>query len=258
MKKFVLCWLVVSLFFGGLNLNTVAASEEPVFSAPHITIISTETGLVMQIILPDGSIEQVPTPPRGIRPFWPRKDPVAVNNYKEAINELEKQCMTKQNPEIKRALCYLYLKSGRNVKAAECYQQAADLFQNTHDIAAQAVARNQLALLLWEFEEQEDAIQQAQQSFKVYQQYVEKLHEAEAEYQQVLQSARAKNDQEQQLLVQHQLALISYALGKTEKSKEYAEEVLKLFEKIESPLMGKQRMEKLIVNQIRELLEELH
>ena len=46
-------------------------------------------------------------------------------------------------------------------------------------------------------------------------------------------------------------------LGDSEKSKQYAEEVLRLFEKIEYPLMGKQRMEELIVNQIRELLVEL-
>lgn len=57
--------------------------------------------------------------------------------------------------------------------------------------------------------------------------------------------------------MQHKLALIEYALGDPEKSKQSAEEALRVFEKLEYPLMGKQRMEELVVNQIWELLEEL-
>jgi len=254
MKKIVLCYLVISVFFGYGNCNKEAEAEELVFSSSAITITSGETGLVLEIKLPDGSIEKV-TPPPGIWPIRPRRDPVAEQKYKEAIKKLES--LVKTYPDIKHSLCHLYLEVGRNQDAKACYEQAADIFRSVNDTAAQALATNQSALFLWELDQKEAAIQQAWNSFEIYRQHVKKLRQAKKMYQHALAAAQEADDQERQLLVQHQLALIEYVLGDSEKSKQYAEEVLRLFEKIEYPLMGKQRMEELIVNQIRELLVEL-
>lgn len=254
MKRVLLCWLVVFMLFGGFRPGSEAASEEPVFSSPAITITSGVTGLILEVKLSDGSIEKV-TPPPGIWPVYPRKDPVAEQKYQGAIEELES--LVKTYPNIKRSLCDLYLKVGRNQDAKACYEQAADIFRNVNDTAAQALAMNQAALFLWEFDQQEAAIQQAWNSFEIYRQHIRKLQQAEKMYHYALKAAQEADDQERQLLVLHQLVLIEYALGAPEESKLLAEEVLRLFEKIEYPLMGKQRMEELVVNQIRELLEEL-
>lgn len=255
MKKFMLWCFVVSVFVGYVNYNNKAEAEEPIFSSSTLTIRSGKTGLVVEIRLPDGSIEKVTPPPPGILPIYPQKDPVAEQKYQKAFEELES--FLKTYPNIKRSQCDLYLKVGRNQDAKACYEQVADIFRNSNNIAAQALAINQAALFQWEFDQKEAAIQQAWSSFEIYRQHIRNLRQAKETYQNALADAEEIDDQERQLLVQHQLALIEYALGDTEKSKLAAEEALRLFEKIEYPLMGKQRMKELIVNQIWELLEEL-
>ncbi len=158
---------------------------------------------------------------------------------------------------MKLFLCELYLKIGSNQDAYACYTQAGDLFKSLNDIATQTLALNQAALFLWEVDQKDAAMQQAQRSFYVYRQHVRKLRQAEKQYNDALQQARDADDQERQLLVHQQLALVTYALGKDEESREHGEMVLKLFKKIDTPLMGKQRMDALIVKPIRELLDEL-
>ncbi|MCP4396588.1 MAG: tetratricopeptide repeat protein, partial [bacterium] len=207
--------------------------------------------LVLEVKLPDGEIEKV-TPPPGFGRLYPDKAP---KEYQAAIEDLEN--LMKNYPDLKLSLCHLYLEAGRNQDAKACYDDLADIFHDVNDIAAQALVMNQAALLAWELDPKEAAIRQARDSFEIYRQQVKKLREAEKRYQITLQSAQDADDRESQLLTRQQLALVLYALGQYKESKQHAEAVLKLFGKIEYPLLGKQRMEKLIVDQMRQLLQEL-
>jgi tetratricopeptide (TPR) repeat protein len=256
MKQCILWCLLVSILFGYVCLSQAADGKEPLFSSQALTITSTsgETGLRLEVTLADGQIEKV-TPPPGIWPLRPRRDPDAEQKYADAIKELE--TLVKAYPTIKLSLCGLYLQVGRNQEAHACYEEAADMFAALNDMAMHALTLNQAAFFLWNIDQKKAAGQQAHHSFDVYRQQIRRLRQAEQNYQETLQVARDEDDQEQQLLTHQQLALVSYALGKDDESRKHAEVVLKLFEKIETPLMGKQRMDALIVEPIRELLKEL-
>lgn len=254
MKRHGVWWLAVSIILGWINLSHGSELEDILFSSANITIRLSGNGLGLEIRLPDGRIEKV-TPPPGIPVLYPPRVPESEEAYKAAIAELES--LVSVYPTMKLSLCELYRKVGKNLEARDCYEGTADLFRSRYDMATQVFALNQSAILQWELDQKEAAIQQAQASFDVYRQQVRGLRQAEKHYQDALHTARDAGDLEQQLLAHHQLALVSYALGNVEQSREHAERVLTLFAKIDTPLMGKQRLDKLIVQQIRELLEEL-
>lgn len=202
-----------------------------------------------------GPLAEVVTPPSGIWPMPPRKG-FPVDKYDEAIAQLENQPITEQDPEIKRLFCYLYLKAEKDSEAETCYRQALELSQSTKDIAGQALARYQLAFILWRRKAQDESIQQIQQGVEVYQQYTdseENLRKAEEYYHKALKMSRNEGDIGRQILALHQLALIAYVLGESDESARHAGEALELFKEIEYS----DSVLELIEQQVRDLLVTL-
>lgn len=243
---------------------------------PPGTTIAPENTAPFQVLCPDWSIKVAPdgdtsecpevevlakvTPPIIPSPPPPTRVPDEEEKYHEAIAQLEVQPVTEKDPVLKRLLCYLYQNAGEYDKAVSCYRQAAELSRQKGDVAGQAFAQYQLAFILWAREKEDEAIEQAWKAFEVYQQpekSEERLRKIERYYQEALELAQEEEDQEKQLLAQYQLALIAHALGEKAKCKQQAEEVLKLSEKIEYPIMGKRQMKELIVKQIQKLLRQV-